>query len=105
MIARKSLYKTGHQGNDDQMPRSDRKRNIVIRNTLTGSKVPFVPISEGKVGMYVCGPTVYGEPHLGHARSAITFDVVYRYFSFLGYQVRYVRNITDVGHLEDEAND
>lgn len=54
--------------------------------------------------MYVCGPTVYGEPHLGHARSAITFDVVYRYFTYMGYKVRYIRNITDVGHLEDELS-
>jgi len=75
---------------------------IHIKNTLTGSKETFTPITEGKVGMYVCGPTVYGEPHLGHARSAITFDVIYRYFTYVGYQVRYVRNITDVGHLEDE---
>lgn len=75
---------------------------IYIKNTLTGQKEVFTPLVEGKVGMYVCGPTVYGEPHLGHARSAITFDVVYRYFTYLGYQVRYVRNITDVGHLEDE---
>ncbi|MEL7122951.1 MAG: cysteine--tRNA ligase, partial [Bacteroidota bacterium] len=60
---------------------------------------------EGKVGMYVCGPTVYGEPHLGHARSAVTFDIVFRYLKFSGYKVRYVRNITDVGHLEDELNE
>lgn len=75
---------------------------IHIKNTLTGKKELFSPIVQGKVGMYVCGPTVYGEPHLGHARSAITFDVVYRYLTYLGYKVRYVRNITDVGHLEDE---
>ena len=77
---------------------------IHVRNTLTDKKESFTPIAKGKIGMYVCGPTVYGEPHLGHARSAITFDIVYRYFKFLGYQVRYVRNITDVGHLEDELN-
>ncbi|MCG8387163.1 MAG: cysteine--tRNA ligase [Cytophagales bacterium] len=77
---------------------------IYVKNTLTGEKEVFTPISKGKVGIYVCGPTVYGEPHLGHARSAITFDIVYRYFRFLGYKVRYVRNITDVGHLEDELN-
>lgn len=77
---------------------------IHIKNTLTGQKEVFTPITKGKVGMYVCGPTVYGEPHLGHARSAITFDVVYRYLTYLGYKVRYVRNITDVGHLEDELN-
>ncbi len=80
------------------------KATVYIKNTLTGKKEPFVPLVPGKMGMYVCGPTVYGEPHLGHARSAITFDIVYRYFSYLGYQVRYVRNITDVGHLEDEVN-
>lgn len=80
-------------------------RTISIKNTLTGEKEAFAPLVKGKVGMYVCGPTVYGEPHLGHARSAITFDVVYRYLGFLGYQVRYVRNITDVGHLEDELNE
>lgn len=78
---------------------------IYIYNTLQGKKEVFKPLVAGKVGMYVCGPTVYGEPHLGHARSAITFDVVFRYFKFLGYQVRYVRNITDVGHLEDEQNE
>ncbi|MEM9339931.1 MAG: cysteine--tRNA ligase [Bacteroidota bacterium] len=77
---------------------------IYVKNTLTGEKELFTPIAKGKVGMYVCGPTVYGEPHLGHARSAITFDIVYRYFSYLGYKVRYVRNITDVGHLEDELS-
>ena len=77
---------------------------IYVRNTLTGKKELFTPIVKGKVGMYVCGPTVYGEPHLGHARSAITFDVVYRYLMYLGYKVRYVRNITDVGHLEDELS-
>ncbi|WP_306415952.1 cysteine--tRNA ligase [Fulvivirga ulvae] len=81
------------------------EKTIYIKNTLTGNKEPFLPLVAGKVGMYVCGPTVYGEPHLGHARSTITFDVVYRYFRFLGYQVRYVRNITDVGHLEDELNE
>ena len=77
---------------------------ILVRNTLTGNKELFTPITKGKIGMYVCGPTVYGEPHLGHARSAITFDVVYRYFTYLGYKVRYVRNITDVGHLENEVS-
>ncbi|WP_080053966.1 cysteine--tRNA ligase [Spirosoma aerolatum] len=78
--------------------------DIYLKNSLSGQKELFVPLVEGKVGMYVCGPTVYGEPHLGHARSAISFDILYRYFRFLGYQVRYVRNITDVGHLEDELN-
>lgn len=78
-------------------------QNIYVKNTLTGKKELFTPINEGRIGMYVCGPTVYGEPHLGHARSAITFDVIYRYFSFIGYKVRFVRNITDVGHLENEV--
>ncbi|MDQ1090295.1 cysteine--tRNA ligase [Siphonobacter sp. SORGH_AS_1065] len=75
---------------------------LVIYNSLSRKKERFIPLLPGKVGMYVCGPTVYGDPHLGHARSAITFDTVYRYLTYLGYQVRYVRNITDVGHLEDE---
>lgn len=73
-----------------------------IYNTLSRSKERFEPIAPPFVGMYVCGPTVYGEPHLGHARAAVAFDVVYRYLKDLGYKVRYVRNITDVGHLEDE---
>ncbi|MBP5365486.1 MAG: cysteine--tRNA ligase [Bacteroidales bacterium] len=76
-----------------------------IYNTLTRTKMPFRPIHEGHVGMYVCGPTVYGDGHLGHARPAITFDVLYRYLMHLGYKVRYVRNITDVGHLEHDADD
>ena len=66
---------------------------------------PFVPIAQNTVGMYVCGPTVYGSPHLGHARSSIIFDTLYRYLQYLGYTVRYVRNITDVGHLEDEVQE
>ena len=67
-------------------------------------KQRFAPIHEGHVGMYVCGPTVYGDAHLGHARPAITFDILFRYLSHLGYKVRYVRNITDVGHLEHDAD-
>ncbi len=78
---------------------------VYIFNSLTRQKEEFKPIHPEHVGMYVCGPTVYGDPHLGHARSAITFDLVFRYFRFLGYKVRYVRNITDVGHLEDEVNE
>jgi len=74
-----------------------------IYNSFTKEKEEFKSINPDKVGMYVCGPTVYGHPHLGHARSAITFDIVFRYLSYLGYKVRYVRNITDVGHLEDEV--
>jgi len=80
------------------------KSELEIFNTLTKRKERFTPLVAGKVGMYVCGPTVYGDPHLGHARSAITFDLVYRYFLHLGYKVRYVRNITDVGHLENDAD-
>lgn len=68
---------------------------VSIYNSLTRKKERFVPLSPGRVGMYVCGPTVYGEPHLGHARSAVTFDTIFRYLSFLGYKVRYVRNLTD----------
>ncbi|MBQ3635013.1 MAG: cysteine--tRNA ligase [Bacteroidales bacterium] len=76
-----------------------------IYNTLTRSKELFRPIHEGHVGMYVCGPTVYGDAHLGHARPAITFDVLYRFLTYAGYKVRYVRNITDVGHLEHDADE
>lgn len=78
---------------------------LYIYNTLTRTKELFKPIHEGRVGMYVCGPTVYGDPHLGHARPAITFDILFRYLKHLGYKVRYVRNITDVGHLEHDADD
>lgn len=73
-------------------------------NTVTRKKEEFVPANPPFVGMYVCGPTVYGDAHLGHARSAITFDIVFRYLKHLGYKVRYVRNITDVGHLENDAD-
>ena len=78
---------------------------LVIYNTLTRQKERFEPINAPHVGMYVCGPTVYGDPHLGHARPAITFDVLFRYLKHLGYKVRYVRNITDVGHLEHDADE
>ena len=78
---------------------------LFIYNTLSRKKEQFVPIHDGRVGMYVCGPTVYGDPHLGHARPAITFDVLFRYLKHLGYKVRYVRNITDVGHLENDADE
>ncbi|MCM1332920.1 MAG: cysteine--tRNA ligase [Bacteroides sp.] len=81
------------------------ENNLTIYNSLTRLKERFVPIHEGRVGMYVCGPTVYGDGHLGHARPAITFDILYRYLMHLGYKVRYVRNITDVGHLEHDADD
>ena len=78
---------------------------LYIYNTLTRRKEHFVPLNEPMVGMYVCGPTVYGDPHLGHTRPAITFDVLFRYLQQLGYKVRYVRNITDVGHLEHDADE
>ena len=78
---------------------------LEIYNSITRFKETFKPLHEGHVGMYVCGPTVYGDAHLGHARPAITFDVLYRYLQFLGYKVRYVRNITDVGHLEHDADE
>ena len=78
---------------------------LFIYNTLKRTKVPFVPLNAPHVGMYVCGPTVYGDGHLGHARPAITFDILFRYLTHLGYKVRYVRNITDVGHLEHDADE
>lgn len=76
-----------------------------IYNTLTRKKEEFKPLNPPYVGMYVCGPTAYGDAHLGHARPAITFDVLFRYLRHLGYKVRYVRNITDVGHLENDADE
>ncbi len=81
------------------------ENKLFIYNTLSRKKELFVPISAPHVGLYVCGPTVYGEAHLGHSRPAITFDVVFRYLSHLGYKVRYVRNITDVGHLVNDADE
>jgi len=78
---------------------------LQIYNSLTRKKEIFEPLNPPHVGMYVCGPTVYGDAHLGHARPAITFDVVFRYLRYLGYKVRYVRNITDVGHLENDADE
>ena len=75
---------------------------LTVYNSLGREKQVFQPINPPFVGMYVCGPTVYGEPHLGHARAAVVFDIVFRHLKYLGYKVRYVRNITDVGHLEDE---
>ena len=78
---------------------------LYIYNSLSRCKQPFKPLNAPHVGMYVCGPTVYGDAHLGHARPAITFDLVFRYLKHLGYKVRYVRNITDVGHLEHDADE
>ena len=80
-------------------------QQLLIYNTLSHQKELFKPITPDHVGMYVCGPTVYGDPHLGHARPAITFDVLFRYLRHVGYRVRYVRNITDVGHLEHDADE
>jgi len=73
-------------------------------NSLTKKKEVFTPLNEGRVNMYVCGPTVYDHPHIGHAKSYVSFDVIVRYLRYLGYKVRYVQNITDVGHLTDNAD-
>ena len=81
------------------------EQTLIIYNTLSRRKEAFKPLHAPNVGMYVCGPTVYGDPHLGHARPAITFDILFRYLKHLGYKVRYVRNITDVGHLEHDADE
>ncbi len=81
------------------------QNDLHIYNSLNRKKEEFKSITPNFVGMYVCGPTVYGDAHLGHARPAITFDIVYRYLMHLGYKVRYVRNITDVGHLENDADE
>lgn len=81
------------------------ENNLKIYNTLSRQTEKFEPVNPPYVGMYVCGPTVYGPAHLGHARPAITFDVIFRYLRYLGYKVRYVRNITDVGHLENDADE
>jgi len=78
---------------------------LYIYNSLTREKELFEPLHPPFAGMYVCGPTVYSDPHLGHARPSVTFDVLYRYLTHLGYRVRYVRNITDVGHLENDADE
>ena len=79
-------------------------RDIQIYNTLSRRKELFKPVVPGMVGLYVCGPTVYGDAHLGHARPGVTYDVLVRLFRHLGYKVRYVRNITDVGHLESDSD-
>lgn len=81
------------------------ENKLSLYNTLSRKKEVFEPIHPPLVGMYVCGPTVYGDGHLGHARPAITFDLIFRYLKHLGYKVRYVRNITDVGHLENDADE
>ncbi|HKJ45940.1 MAG TPA: cysteine--tRNA ligase [Balneolales bacterium] len=79
-------------------------KELHIYNSLTRQKEKFTPLHKGFVGIYVCGPTVYGDAHLGHAKSYVSFDIVIRYFRYLGYRVRYVQNITDVGHLTDDAD-
>ena len=79
--------------------------NLYIYNSLTSSKEKFKPLRKNSVGMYVCGPTVYSNVHLGNCRTFISFDIIFRYLRYLGYNVRYVRNITDVGHLEDSGED
>jgi cysteinyl-tRNA synthetase len=81
------------------------QQEISLYNSLTRKKEKFVPLVPGYVGMYQCGPTVYGPPHLGHSRPAIVFDVLFRYLMHIGYRVRYVRNVTDVGHLENDADE
>lgn len=78
---------------------------VSITNSLGGKKEQFSPANEGRVGMYVCGPTVYNHVHLGNCRTFLTFDIIYRYLLHIGYKVRYVRNITDVGHLENDMDD
>ncbi len=80
------------------------QQKISIYNSLTGKKEHFVPINEGHIGLYVCGPTVYSNVHLGNIRTFMSFDMIFRYFKHLGYKVRYVRNITDAGHLENDAD-
>lgn len=80
-------------------------KNLWIYNSLTRQKEEFVPLQQGYAGMYVCGPTVYNDVHLGNCRTYVSFDIIHRYFRYLGYKVRYVRNITDVGHLLDDGED
>ncbi|WP_297793907.1 cysteine--tRNA ligase [uncultured Eudoraea sp.] len=80
-------------------------QNLIVYNSLTSTKEPFQPINEGHVGMYVCGPTVYSNVHLGNCRTFMSFDMIFRYLRHLGYKVRYVRNITDAGHLEDDLDE
>jgi cysteinyl-tRNA synthetase len=78
---------------------------LAVYNSLNGKKEPFKPILTDHVGMYVCGPTVYSNVHLGNCRTFISFDLIFRYLQHLGYKVRYVRNITDAGHLENDADE
>src|SRR6056297_1927042 len=80
-------------------------QKLYIYNSLERKKQLFEPITEGYIGMYVCGPTVYSDVHLGNVRTFTSFDIIYRYLMYAGYKVRYVRNITDVGHLLDDGED
>ena len=80
-------------------------RPIQLYNTLARAKQTFEPSTPGRVGMYVCGPTVYSDAHLGHAKAQVSFDVIRRYLEHIGYTVRFVSNITDVGHLVDDADE
>src|SRR5271154_736855 len=80
-------------------------QNLFVYNTLTRKKEKFIAINPPHVGMYVCGPTVYSDVHLGNCRTFISFDLIYRYLLHLGYKVRYVRNITDAGHLEGDRDE
>ena len=79
------------------------EQELFIYNSLSKKKEKFTPIHEGAVGMYVCGPTVYSNVHMGNCRTFLSFDLVFRYLKHLGYKVRYVRNITDAGHLENDG--
>lgn len=83
---------------------SKKSQKLSVYNSLSGKKEPFTPILKEHVGMYVCGPTVYSNVHLGNIRTFSSFDVIYRYLTHIGYKVRYVRNITDVGHLENDED-
>ncbi len=83
----------------------DRKGNLQVNNSISGKKERFEPLHDGRVGMYVCGPTLYSEPHMGNMRTFINFDMIYRYLIHLGYQVKYVRNITDAGHITNSAGE
>ena len=81
------------------------ENNLIIYNTLSRTKEKFEPINPPLVGLYVCGPTVYSDVHLGNCRTFVSFDLIYRYLLHLGYKVRYVRNITDAGHFEEEGRE
>ncbi|RYY29840.1 MAG: cysteine--tRNA ligase, partial [Sphingobacteriaceae bacterium] len=81
------------------------KQNLFVYNTLTHKKEEFKPLAPPHVGMYVCGPTVYSDVHMGNCRTYISFDLIFRYLQHIGYQVRYVRNVTDAGHLEGDTDE